>query len=58
MRMPMTDLYEYTAFTGCKKYHKFRPGQRKAIKRRYNRKERKWLDDLLVGKKNYEKENY
>jgi hypothetical protein len=55
MRMPMTDSYEYFAFT-AKHAISFRSGQRKMTKRRFNRKERKWLNALLV-ENDYEKEN-
>lgn len=55
MRMPMTDSYEYFAFT-AKHALSFRAGQRKMTKRRFNRKERKWLNALLV-ENDYEKEN-
>lgn len=49
IRMPMSTADEYDALTkGGKKYHLFKAGQRKKIKRLYNKKERRWLDDLLI----------
>ena len=43
-RMPMKTGDEYDALTRFKKLLRWRSGQRKAIKRAYNKKERKWLD--------------
>lgn len=46
-RMPMKTGDEYDALTTAKKYLKWRVGQRKKIKKAYNKKERKWLDKEL-----------
>jgi hypothetical protein len=35
---------EYDALTKWKKFLRWRAGQRKKIKRLYNKKERRWLD--------------
>ncbi len=43
-RVPMTDADEYNALTRAKKFYHWRPGQRKAIKRRFNRRERRFLN--------------
>jgi len=47
-RKPLKTGEEYDALTGWKKYIRFRPGQRKKVKKAYNKKERKWLDKLLL----------
>ena len=47
-RKPFTTGDEYDALTKAKKYHNFRSGDRKKIKKNYNKKERKWLDRLLI----------
>lgn len=43
-RMPMKTGDEYDALTRWKKFLKWKAGQRKKIKRAFNKKERKWLD--------------
>lgn len=49
LRMPLRSANEYDALTkGGKKYNKFRPGARKKVKKAFNKKERKWLDALLI----------
>lgn len=49
IRMPMSTGDEYDALSkGGKKYHLFRAGKRKRIKRLYKKKERRWLDHLLI----------
>ena len=45
-RKPLSTGDEYDALTKAKKYHKFRAGERKKIKKAYNKKERKWLDGM------------
>jgi hypothetical protein len=45
-RMPLKTSDEYDALTRWKKFLKWRPGQRKKIKRAYNKKERKWLKGI------------
>ena len=50
-RMPIKTGDEYDALTKFKKFLCFKPGERKAIKRAYNKKERKWYDRLF---KNHE----
>ena len=47
-RKPLSTGDEYDALTKAKKYHKFRSGDRKKIKKNYNKKERRWLDKLLI----------
>jgi len=47
-RKPLTTGDEYDALTKAKKYHNFRSGDRKKIKKIYNKKERRWLDRLLI----------
>lgn len=47
-RMPMKNGDEFDAFTRWKNLLRFRSGQRKKIKKKYNRRERKWLDKLLL----------
>ena len=47
-RMPMKTGDEYDALTRFKKFLKWRSGQRKTIKRAYNKKERKWLDKKMT----------
>lgn len=47
-RKPLTTGDEYDALTKAKRFHKFRSGDRKKIKKIYNKKERKWLDSLLI----------
>ena len=47
-RKPLSTGDEYDALTKAKKYHKFRSGDRKKIKKNYNKKERRWLDRLLI----------
>jgi hypothetical protein len=42
-RMPLGSADEYDALTRWKKFLKWRPGQRKKIKRTYNKRERRWL---------------
>jgi hypothetical protein len=52
-RKPFTSGDEYDALTKAKKYHNFKAGDRKKIKKRYNRKERVWLNKLLISFKLY-----
>lgn len=40
-RIPMIDGDEHDALTRWKKYIHFRPGERKRIKRKYNKRERR-----------------
>jgi len=47
-RKPLTTGDEYDSLTKAKKYHNFKSGDRKKIKKNYNKKERKWLDKLLI----------
>ena len=47
-RKPLTTGDEYDALTKAKKYYNFKSGDRKKIKKNYNKKERKWLDSLLI----------
>lgn len=47
-RKPLTTGDEYDALTKAKKYYNFKSGDRKKIKKNYNKKERKWLDRLLI----------
>jgi len=42
-RMPMKTAEEYDALTKTKRFLHWKPGQRKEIKKKYNRKERQWL---------------
>ena len=42
-RMPLKTGDEYDALTKWKKFVRFKAGERKKIKQRYNRKERQWL---------------
>ena len=42
-RKPLKTGDEYDALTKWKKFVKFRAGERKKIKKKYNRKERQWL---------------
>jgi len=42
-RKPLNTGDEYDALTKFKKFIKFRAGERKKIKQKYNRKERQWL---------------
>ena len=42
-RMPMKTAEEYDALTKIKRFLNWKPGQRKEIKKKYNRKERQWL---------------
>ena len=48
LRKPMKIADEYDALTPAKNVHHFRPGERKKIKKAYNKKERKWLDRILM----------
>jgi hypothetical protein len=52
-RKPFTSGDEYDALTKAKEYHNFKAGDRKKIKKRYNRKERVWLNKLLISFKLY-----
>ena len=45
-RMPMKAAEEYDALTKTKRFLKWRCGQRKRIKQRYNKAERQWLKGL------------
>lgn len=47
-RKPLTSGDEYDALTKAKKYHFWRAGDRKKIKKAYHKKERKWLNRLLM----------
>ena len=47
-RKPLTTGDVYDALTKAKKYYNFKSGDRKKIKKNYNKKERKWLDRLLI----------
>ena len=40
-RIPMQDGDEYDFLTWCKKFFSFRPGERKWLKRKYNKRYRK-----------------
>jgi len=46
-RMPMKTGDEYDGLTKWKRVFNWRSGQRKKIKKAYNKKERKWLDKEL-----------
>jgi hypothetical protein len=46
-RMPMKTGDEYDGLTKWKGLLKWRTGERKRIKKAYNKKERKWLDKEL-----------
>jgi len=46
-RMPMKTAEEYDALTKTKRFLKWRCGQRKRIKQRYNKAERQWLKQLV-----------
>ena len=48
LRKPMKTADEYDALTQAKNVHHFRPGQRKKIKKTYNKKERRWLNRILM----------
>jgi hypothetical protein len=54
-RKPLTTGDEYDALTKAKKYYNFKSGDRKKIKKNYNKKERKWLDRLLIEADNSDK---
>lgn len=41
MIIPLTSGDEQDALTGWRRYMKYRPGERKAVKRRYNRRVRR-----------------
>lgn len=46
--VPFNSADEYDALTRWKAFYRWRPGERRAIKRRYRRRERRWLkQDLL-----------
>jgi len=47
-RKPFNTGDEYDALTKAKKFLHWRPGERKKIKRSYHKKERKWLNRLLM----------
>jgi hypothetical protein len=47
-RAPLKSGDEYDALTRAKKYYIWKSGDRKAIKKSYNKRERKWLDKLLI----------
>jgi hypothetical protein len=49
-RMPLKTGDEYDALTKeGKRWHRtFRAGVRKKVKRAFNKKERRWLDNLLI----------
>jgi hypothetical protein len=46
-RMPMKKAEEYDALTKTKRFLKWRRGERKRIKQRYNKAERQWLKQLV-----------
>lgn len=46
-RMPLKTGDEYDALTRWKKFLYWKPGERKRIKKAYNKKERKWLNKIL-----------
>ena len=48
LRKPMKTADEYDALTQAKNVHHFRPGERKKIKKAYNKKERRWLNRILM----------
>ena len=48
LRKPMKTADEYDALTQSKNVHHFRPGKRKKIKKAYNKKERRWLNRILM----------
>ena len=48
LRKPMKTADEYDALTKAKNVHHFRPGERKKIKKAYNKKERRWLNRILM----------
>ena len=48
LRKPMKTADEYDALTTAKNVHHFRPGERKKIKKAYNKKERRWLNRILM----------
>jgi hypothetical protein len=49
LRAPMKSGDEFDALTKKgKRFHAWRGGQRKAVKRAFNRRERKWLDKVLA----------
>ena len=43
IRIPLISGSEYDALTGWRRLISFRPGERKAIKRKYNKRLRQWL---------------
>ena len=45
--MPLKTGDEYDALTRWKKFLHWKPGERKRIKKAYNKKERKWLNKIL-----------
>ena len=45
-RMPMRTGDEYDALTKVKRFLKWKRGERKRIKKQYNKKERQWLKGL------------
>jgi hypothetical protein len=46
-RMPMKTAEEYDALTKTKRFLKWGRGERKRIKKKYNKAERQWLKNLL-----------
>ena len=46
-RIAMQDGDEYDFLTWCKKYFSFRPGERKKLKRKYNKRLRKVVKNEL-----------
>ena len=46
-KIPCQDGDEYDFLTWCKKYFSFRPGERKRLKRKYNKRLRKEFKHLV-----------
>ena len=45
MPLPFIDADEYDALSAGKKYHSYRPGERKRIKRQYQRRVRRTMNE-------------
>ena len=58
LRKPMKTADEYDALTTAKNVHHFRPGERKKIKKAYNKKERRWLNRILMMGANQDRQVY
>lgn len=54
LRAPMKSGDDYDALTPAKKWHNWASGQRKSIKKAFNKRERKWFKKSQQEEINYE----